>query len=186
MSSPGAESFYGHLFGTAPVESRLSIWCRQDKVTRHIAPDVEEFCKLTQSLSLSGLDVYVGIATRKPGLAKHQRGKVEECLSIGALWLDVDRFGPGHKAKNLPKDENDLLTILSVGPDPTLIVDSGGGWHVYWCFDHLRILDTATMSQRTRYWQSKYIEVAGKNGWHLDDTGNLDRVLRVPGTKNYK
>lgn len=186
MSVPGVSSFYRNLFGTAPAESRISVWCRQDKKTRHIAPNEQEFTDLTQTLAKSGLDVYVGIATRRPGLTASQRGRVEECMSLGALWLDVDRAGPGHKAKNLPKDETDLLTILAAGPDPSMIIDSGGGWHVYWCFDHLRLLDPATMSLRTRYWQSKYIETASKNGWHLDDTGSLDRVLRVPGTKNFK
>lgn len=133
------------------------------------------------------LDVYVGIATRRPGLASGARGKITDCLSLGAFWLDVDRLGPGHAATNLPKDEDDLLRILAVGPDPSMIVDSGGGWHVYWVFEkHLRIDDTALISERSMRFQTRYIQHAAKLGWHLDQTGNLDRVLRVPNTLNHK
>lgn len=179
-------SFFRLLFGEAPAESRVSIWTRQDRKTRHLAPSESAFEAMAAALAPSS-DVYVGLATRRPGLSPAQRGKINDCVSLGAFWLDVDRLGPGHAAQNLPKDEDDLLRILAAGPDPTMIVDSGGGWHVYWVFEkHLRIADTAVMSERSMRFQSRYIAHAARLGWHLDQTGNLDRVLRVPGTLNHK
>ncbi len=181
-------SYFTQIFGTAgaDLQARVSIWDGGTKKTAHIGPGEAEFDKVVQGLVANNHDVYVGLATRRTGLTGIQRGKIMDCRSLGCFWLDVDHFGGTHVAQNLPKTEDDLLFILSAGPDPTMIVDSGGGWHVYWCFDHVGISDTVQMSRITKAWQVPYLNKANSIGWHLDDTGNLDRVLRVPNTFNFK
>lgn len=181
--------FYDQLFGDADPSSRVSVWVRQTKSTAHLAPSADSFVATCQALDAQSTDVYVGIATRVPGLRGMARGKITECNGVGALWLDVDRLAPdgAHGATNLPSTDEDLAAILAASAlPPTMIVDSGYGWHVYWCFPHESISDPQAFNDITRAWQKQFIDYAKTRGWHLDDTGNLDRVLRVPGTHNVK
>lgn len=176
-------SFFHQLFGDAPPFVRVSVWTLPDRRSYHLAPEETLFTSECAKLSALGRDVYVGLATRRPGLLQNQRGKVADCVSLKAFWLDVDREGPGHKATNLPKTEDDLGYLLAAGPPPSMVVDSGGGWHCYWVFQESWRIDNRAL---VRTFQAPYIARAEANGWHLDDTGTVDRVLRVPGTLNYK
>ncbi len=165
--------------------SVISLWNRQDKQTAHVV-GVDAALVAAEGLVNAGRDVYVGLAQRRAGLTSGQRGGIADCVSIGCYWLDVDRQGPGHAKQNLPTTEDDLLQILQAGPLPSMIVDSGGGWHCYWTFPAEPVTDPAAMNARTRAWQERFRARAAARGWHLDETGNLDRVLRVPGTLNLK
>ena len=181
--------FFDQLFGEADPSARVSVWVRQTKATAHLAPSGPGFVATCTALDAQATDVYVGIATRVPGLPQKARGKITECNGVGALWLDVDRLAPdgAHGATNLPATDDDLAAILAATPHPpTMIVDSGYGWHVYWCFPIEAIADHNAFNDITRAWQKPFIDYAKTRGWHLDDTGNLDRVLRVPGTHNCK
>lgn len=136
----------------------------------------------------AGRNVYFGIALRRLGFAK--RGKREDCRAIPGFWLDIDLQGPSHAAKNLPATLEDAISLLQVYPqEPTLVVQSGHGLHVWWLFEEPLTFDRSdvlAVDQATKAWQQIAIDAAAKRGYLVDKTGDLARVLRVPGTHNHK
>jgi hypothetical protein len=137
-------------------------------------------------------DVYFGVGLRRRPLSENQRGGKAEVLSLPALWLDVDIAGPGHKAKkqNLPASVDEAISIVEgVCPQsPSIIVHSGGGLHCYWLLDEpLEIgKSVASYNAVSKSFQKQFIVAAAARGLHVDQTGNIDRVLRLPNTFNFK
>jgi hypothetical protein len=174
-------AFFEALYRGSTI-GKLSIWDKATKLSTHVAPNERDVDEL-----IAQVDHYFGVALRKPGLASDQRGTVGDCVALPGLFLDIDLDdgSSAHAAMNLPKSDDDAIEILSVLPEPTLIVDSGHGWHVYWLFNALAPV-TDLLAAQSEAFQRKAIEHARSKGWHLDYTGNLDRVLRVPGTINTK
>ena len=119
------------------------------------------------------------------------RGKLQDVIGIGGLWADIDLAGDAHKKPNLPADINAAQKILAkLGPKPSIITHSGGGLHVYWIFKELWLFDSelersqaSTLSKR---WAATLRATAKSLGYDLDAVGDLTRVLRLPGSFNYK
>jgi hypothetical protein len=109
-------------------------------------------------------------------------------LKVKALWIDAD-VGvpePGKKPK-YPDIQTALKAILlfakTVGlPDPSAVVYSGGGVHVYWISK-----DPLDPAQWAPYAAGLKSLLLGNNV--LCDAGlttDIARILRVPGTFNHK
>ena len=142
-------------------------------------------------------DVYYGVCLRRPNLLQKQRGRVQDCRGLPGLFLDID-IDTGHgthaAARStgpliLPKTDAQCAEIISCLPEPTGIVSSGAGWHVYWLFDQVHpigYMDFPDFEKASELFQRKVIAHANNLGYHVDFTGNIDRVLRVPGTINTK
>lgn len=64
---------------------------------------------------------------------------------------------------------------------PTVVIDSGGGFHCYWFLEHTLIVTDANRA-RMRALQAAWVELVGADPASKD----LARVLRVPGTYNMK
>ena len=147
-----------------------------------------EVVRLSQDV---GLNVWNGICAHAEDLGAWHRGKRSEATLLPALWVDIDIAGPGHAATNLPQDVDQAVRglLLPFGLEPTLIVHTGGGIHVYWCLDELQQVTDANRSELQallKAWNAKFITLAESHGWHLDDTSDLARVLRPAGTLNRK
>ena len=122
-----------------------------------------------------------------------RRGDANLAAALVGLWTEVD-YGPdGHNgSKTYPPDEESARTLIreAIALEPSLIVHSGGGLHVYWLFTEPLLL--ADLSARGRAaklvlrLQSTLAQVARNRGWAVDSTFDLARVLRVPGTRNLK
>lgn len=106
-------------------------------------------------------------------------------LAVRALWVDID-CGPGkaYATKRLAVEA--LASFLADTQLDTLgtpwLVDSGGGVHVYWPLDEDVCIED---------WQpvaESFKRTAQRLGLKIDMTVTADaaRVLRVPGTFNYK
>lgn len=103
----------------------------------------------------TGVDVYFGPAPR----SEHGVMGKGNCLGSQVLWVDVD--------------SGEL--IPSILP-PTVIVQSGHGYHLYW-----RLLEFQT--------DHKVIETLNAGlaqSIKGDSCHNIDRIMRVPGTDNCK
>jgi hypothetical protein len=104
--------------------------------------------------------------------------------------IDIDTGHATHAAKDrLPRTDAQCAEILEGAPEPTGIVSSGHGWHVYWLFDQVHpisYIEANSISNASEAFQRKIIARANALGYHVDMTGNLDRVLRLPGTINTK
>lgn len=120
------------------------------------------------------------------------RGSVGDSAYLPAFAMDLDLRGPGHKALNYPETETELVTLLRKAglPEPSAWVHSGGGRYPFWKLEQPLDLTlpgelerAATVSQDLH---RLVIEWAGDNGWKVDNTSDLARVYRLPGTMNRK
>jgi hypothetical protein len=113
-------------------------------------------------------NVYIGVATRRTATT----GKLENCAELWNLFVDLD-------FKTVA--EPDARARLAVFPlPPTLVVHSGGGFHVYW---HLREpLRFPADADVARAWLRRLAR-------HFDgDLSSAEpaHVLRIPGSWNHK
>ncbi len=129
--------------------------------------------------------------TRPKATESTVRGRQDTALTLPALWVDLDVAGPGHSSGTLPPNRDAALGLLAAVPrPPSAIVWSGGGFHVYWLMQEVRILDNDQARDAARsllrrvQWAVQ--REAGARGWSVDHTAELARVLRLPGTLNHK
>jgi len=141
-------------------------------------------------LSRARHNVYFAIGVQ--GQQPHKgRGKQDGVIALPGLWADIDVLGPNHVAANLPPTVDDAWKIIQAVPfKPTVVVHSGGGLQPFWLFREP--LETATDKDRraahrlSKGFQSFLAGVCARNGWSIDNTADLCRLLRVPGTYNRK
>lgn len=151
-----------------------------------------EFVERAAQLAARGQDVYVGLSTRKTGLGRYERGDESTCrraLAIG-LDLDVGNVGrkPGHRS---PETQADALVALAAMPlAPSLTVSSGYGVHAWYLYvEPADLFDPVTLAGAkgcAAGWNSVMRSEFAKHGWSYVSMGDLARVLRVPGTLNFK
>ncbi|MBI4806976.1 MAG: hypothetical protein HY795_17305 [Desulfovibrio sp.] len=185
--------FLTALWGSPPPQGALNIWRKADKSTQSFAlPD--EFAQigsLIQQTGTSPNDLYhqVGLQAQKTGAAS--RGTADTCVAIPGFWMDIDILGSGHKATELPPDQDAAMALLDEFPlPPSLIIHSGGGLQVYWLFSSPWVFasqadrdEAQSLSKNT---QAALLKLAQGHGWKLDNTSDLVRLLRIPGTFNAK
>jgi RepB DNA-primase from phage plasmid len=104
------------------------------------------------------------------------RGQLWCIAAINCLFAEYDE-----------KDYGSLTAILLhldslVTPAPSVLVHSGGGVHAYWLLAEPYLLTTDERRQAARSIQDRWVDVVGGDGGAKD----LCRVLRVPGSWNYK
>jgi hypothetical protein len=130
----------------------------------------------------------IGVQGARPGKG---RGKEEGVISLPGLWADIDVLGPNHATLGLPPTMEDAWTLVQAIPfKPTVVVHTGGGLQPYWLFRESSEFDSEKARKKTKALSKafqKYLQnVALANGWTMDDTADLCRLLRLPGTYNRK
>lgn len=113
--------------------------------------------------------------------------KSANAITLKAIWIDCDVKPDDTEGKHYLSDGEalDALAVFwkKVGlPDPSAIVHSGGGFHVYW------ISDVAMSPQGWRSYSEGLKQLLLAEGLKCDTGLTTDscRLLRVPGTKNHK
>ena len=127
----------------------------------------------------SGLDVYVGVAQRRP-----RGGMAHDVVSVTALWAELDgsvsKKGHGCQSKDEAWSRLQALELAS----PSIIVDSGGGFHAYLLLDQPITGDDL---RQVPLWNARFRELLkNETGYAGDNVGDLPRILRLPGTSNLK
>jgi hypothetical protein len=185
-----AGDFLRRLFGAAPPNLHVLIWALKGKrswfvpvaglggVGRVLAP-------------LAGGDVYYGVALGPKDFGQYRRCPADEAAGIVGLWADIDMAGEAHKGDNLPPTLEDARGLAnSLGLPPTEVVHSGHGLQPWWLFDEPWVFqddeDRRGAAALVERFQAALRHNAEAAGWSLDATHDLARVLRVPGTTNYK
>lgn len=110
--------------------------------------------------------------------------KQENAKYLKSFYLDID-CGDGPK-KDFPTQAEALVALKSFCkaialPKPT-IVNSGYGLHIYWVLtEQVPAIEWMAVAQQFK-------QVVNKQGMKCDQTSTSDsaRVLRTPGTRNYK
>ena len=139
------------------------------------------------AVKIGGLrDVWFGLAPRLERLAAGRRGGKDDCVGITCVWVDIDIAGPNHKdvAGILPTLEQARELVRSFPLQPSIIVATGGGYHVYWLLDEMVAGDDAAVLLER--WAATWAERAIERKVHVDNVFDLARVLRMPGTLNHK
>ncbi|MDA1305470.1 MAG: phage/plasmid primase, P4 family [Nitrospirae bacterium] len=115
-------------------------------------------------------DIYLGVATRRDG----KNGKLENCQDLGALFMDLD-------FKDEP-EERARKRLREFSLTPSILIQSGGGLHVYWLLNEpLHLQDQADCQQAMSYLRRLAIHLHGDLA-----AAEPARILRVPGTTNFK
>jgi len=144
-----------------------------------------EFVKRANELNK---DVWFSV--NRSGILPKQgdRIKGKDVTSIPGFWADIDIAGPGHETeKALPGDITQAMALI-VSPEPTIIVNTGGGIHAYWLFNKPWEFEAGDPepARLCDAWHQMLAQRAAVFGWHIDNVSDLARVLRVPGTVNHK
>lgn len=137
----------------------------------------EEFDEWVQHFQRIKRNVFFGVAKYKDGSSR----KKDNVLAAKAFWLDID-CGPGKDYGSQAEALNSLRDFCgSVGlPKPTL-VNSGRGIHVYWT------LEQEVTREEWEPVAKRLKEVCGTQGLRVDNSCvEIARILRVPGTMNFK
>lgn len=133
----------------------------------------------------TGCDVWLGVGTRKERLSAGRRGGDADVDLVPALWADIDVAGPGHQVDGLPRDDEHAFEVLRSFPlAPTATVHTGGGLQAWWVLAEPLMPDEA--APLLARWAATWDELGRRAGVHVDNTFDLARVLRVPGTWNRK
>lgn len=184
--------FFKALYGNCP-DGWLTIWTMPDKKTHWFkASEYKKAAEMALLLAhIRQYDVYFGVGLRKEKQGPMQRGSVHDITAIPGIWMDIDVRGDAHKEKALPPNIDSALQVIDDFPaEASILVKSGYGLHAYWLFDQPWIIeDDKEREAAVKYlqeFQGTFINYASQYGWRLDNTSDLARVLRVPGTVNYK
>ena len=182
-----AHTFLKALFAYKPASTVVMVmqegrWERPDAY-HSWQPVVEQFGRA---------DVYVGCCAlvREPG--RGSRGKESEAGFFPGAWADVDINGSPIRgsdqvvAGHAPSLEAASRAIVTLAP-PTLVVHSGYGLQAWWLVEQgVKLLDAGMQRRAKRCVQGLQRRLSHDAGWKVDATGDLARVLRLPGTVNTK
>jgi hypothetical protein len=138
----------------------------------------------------AGLNVYVGVhpcsaipthnAQGQPAKPHQVRSQLKYVSAINCLFCEVDAKDEEGSTPQLRKVKA-FNRIMDAPIAPTLLIDSGGGFHAYWYLsDTVHITDDNRASISSL--QARWVEFIGADKASKD----LTRVLRVPGTTNHK
>ena len=175
----GEEAFEGgHFYLWIKGKSKKTIWCETIKEAAERA-----------AAESGKANVYFGVGLAAERKSASERATADDVASIPGVWVDIDYLAPHHKKSNLPPTSEEALGLIDSAPfAPSIVVDSGGGYHAYWRFKEP--LEIASGEDRERAaalvagWQGIIRATAKARGWEVDATHDLARVLRVPGTLN--
>ena len=179
--------FLDQLWAEKPSDLFILIWTLQEKRSRWFQK-VEEAAAF--AASCQHMDVYVGVGLSPADFGPHQRCPADKIAGIGAVWADLDVLSEAHPKKALPASLKDALTIIPAQIPPTLTVSTGNGGHVWWALKEPFIFENEQDRQRAASvvyrWQTLLRFNAANHGWAFDRLADLPRVMRIPGTRNFK
>lgn len=136
-------------------------------------------------LSDSGVDIWhsVNLVCEKPTDSK--RGDENVVSYQIAIVTDIDILSDAHKSKNLADNFDEAKSFLPF--TPSLIIDSGHGLQAYFIFEQ-PILITDDNREELKRRNNLVLDAIRQraNGKDIDGVGDLPRILRTPGTFNYK
>lgn len=115
-------------------------------------------------------NIYYGVLPRT-----QRRGTNADCVTTTTvLWADVDgkHYSPTDALAGKPQA---LGAIHGLDVPPSILVDSGRGYHAYWL-----LRSPVAVEEASRVMKAIADEVGGD---HVQDAA---RVLRLPGTLNHK
>ena len=147
---------------------------------------INKVCELVEMANSNRWNTFCGVALRD----NDKNGNTENCACIGALVVDYDEFN-GVQIKNIEDEEKrqkareELLSSIKRGEEfsPMMIVDSGNGYHAYYCFSELVNAqeNAQAIEAKSRWLAEQQKECPGDPA-----LTRLAQLIRVPGSMNFK
>lgn len=148
-------------------------WFVKDKIKR-----TEWYPAGANPIIGKGGNIYFGVHPTDRKGDKYQRAKKGErdIAATNCLYAEFDCKDFGN---DMPAT---LAYVQSLEPPPTIIVESGGGYHAYWIYTEPCKLTNEGERAQAAAIQAGWVARVGGDVAAKD----LERVLRVPGTENFK
>ena len=130
--------------------------------------------KFISGCTNANLGAFFGVALRSQASLKTRKGDAAHCQVMPALFLDAD-------FKHLGEDET-RRRIAACPLPPSMVVESGGGLHIYW------ILKQPFYLKKERVEAKRWLRhIAASVADVVDEAVSESvRVLRVPDSYNFK
>ena len=155
-----------------------TVGIRAGTVRQAFQGSVDDVDAVSTASDSQGVDAYFALATFNDGSAR----TVDNAAYLRSFFLDLD-CGTGKPYVDQPAAAQAVAAFLQASglPSPTL-VNSGGGLHVYW---------PLTEDVPVAVWQplAKSLKrLCAQHNLYADPavTADAARILRVPGTHNFK
>lgn len=162
----------------APEGWRCVVGIKNKRIIKQFVETAEDIVRAGQQLVDDEYDAYFACATfNEPTKRSGDNTKL-----FKALWLDVDCGEGKPYATHVEAADALKKFCVTVALPKPYVVDSGRGLHVYWAFDTPATPDV---------WQAaanKLKKNCVTHKLHADPACTADkaRILRIPGTKNFK
>lgn len=188
-----AKNFFNQLYGKLPANNFVYLWKIQGGSRTYSFDTADEnftaaMAQKAIELSDSGVDVWHSV--NSVGVAPHdgKRGSTNDFSYQTACVVDIDIVditGEAHKGENLASNFNEAKSFLPF--PPSFIINSGYGLHAYYIFDTpIEITDDNREELKRRNKLLLNVIRQNTNGKKIDGVDDLPRILRTPGTFNYK
>jgi hypothetical protein len=172
--------FLQALYPNPPQNLWLEIRCIHPKtgevrilwVKQHNAKQLESSLQQADKFNDEGFGIYFA-----PCLRSEQKGNESNASLLPALWIDIDCDDDSQKR------DAGLTKLCEFDPKPSIIVDSGGGWHGYWLLDEPFMLSTdAHKSKVSAILKGLFTALDGDEGY----VKSVASIMRLPITLNTK
>jgi len=176
-----ATDFFQTLFEPSLQSNRGDIEIRtfpsNQPPKRFFCKSETDAAKVSYQLCNHGIDVYVGVNPRVGNA-----GAKKNVHYLAAFHVEVDYGSDGHrKNPEYSNYEGALAAIETFKMKPTIVNHSGGGFHCYWVLSNPVKVSEIGMPQLESINKALIKQLGGDSG-----TQDISRVLRVPGTINFK
>lgn len=119
------------------------------------------------------INAFFGVATRRVGATS---GRAENCCELPALFIDADF--------KLSQESRVLEALVEFPLEPSIVVSTGGGMHAYWLLhEPLDLSDAGKLADSTNLMRRL---AAAFSAIADESVSEPARVLRLPGTRNFK
>ncbi len=167
----------------------LVMWRGDTKRSEFLARDdlAKAGVLVEQCRGIDGADIYFGCGLQ--GKPTKGRGQEAGVVAIPGFWADLD-FAT--KDEKYPPRADAMKAIAAMPLPASVIVETGGGLHVYWLFRELCLIGHNAkirdyMKGLSVGWQALLGEKLRKaGGYVMDSTADLSRVLRPVGSWSHR
>lgn len=180
----------GLLVWTLP--DKRSAWCQSGEAAEALAvSSSEEGRNAYFGVGLADLSAVRARAEGQGRSIESVRAESSEVCGLYGLAADLDVLSSGHKKRALfPTVEAAQRFLDELPRQPTAVVSTGGGLQAHWIFREAWLFENEEERRLaeaiSRGWNSFLRGLAKRQGYEIDATWDLARVLRIPGTTNHK
>lgn len=196
------KDFLYELYSGNEENDFFYVWNKKNKKTfwTYDIDAAAEFIDKIKNIPGNDLYISVGIGEDPEKNKRILQNSKEKCrfqeneiTKLTGFYLDIDIFDKdAHKSDNYPKNIDEACAIYKNTPfEPTFVIFSGNGLHCWWLFKEPWDFENSEERNKAKIMLKKFnkyfLDKAKEElGCKIDCLCDLNRLLRVPGTKNWK